>query len=201
MGGNQIEYSSLLLQNGQAELILSGAVEEYSPELYKGVQEDIVAEGVTLAEGCVVFAMEQADETVGYCTVENTKTISLPCFPLLRKIEAIECKQNMITLLKEFQGQELDAVFGSASGIYFDTIEQEVLEEVFSDKLIVNGVKKLTGETMGCGFSMNIMVAALCLKHGYIPSTLTGIEDISVSKILVCGYDVVGNYMCALLAR
>ena len=201
MGGNQIEYSSLLLQNKQAELILSGAVEEYSSELYKGIQEEVVAEDVTLAEGCVVFAMEQTDEMIGYCTVEHTKTISLPCFPLLRKIEPTECKQTIISLLKEFQGQEPDAIFSSASGIYFDTIEQEVLEEVFSKTLIVNKVKQFTGETMGCGFSMNIMVAALCLKYGYIPSALTETKDVFVSKILVCGYDVAGNYMCALLVR
>lgn len=199
LGGNQIEYSSLLLKNGRAERILSGAVEEYSLELYQGLEKEEAAAGAELAEGCVVFSMEQTETDAGYCTVEQTGTVGLPCFPVLRKVEAAEGIQRIESLLTEFQECEVQAVFGSAAGIYFDEIEKKALNHVFPEKRKIYGVKAFTGETMGCGFSMNIAAAALCLKKGYIPAALSEGEDVLVSSILACGYDVAGNYMCALL--
>lgn len=201
MGGNHLEYSSLLLQNKSAKRILCGAVEEYSEELYKGMREEEAALGAEPAEGCVVFSMERTEEAFGYCAVLGTGSTGLTYFPVLHRIEYEDGVRKIEPLLIKFQDRKPQAVFGSAAGIYFDEIEKKAFDMVFPDRLIVNGVKQFTGETMGCGFSMNLAAAALCLKHGYIPETLAKGERFPVSRILVSGYDVAGNYMCAMLGR
>lgn len=201
-GGNYLEYSSLLLKNKQAEVILAGAVEEYTPELFEGLTTDPVNNGVSFSEGSVVCCLEYAEENRGYGFLERTGSIGLPGNPFLGAVDEETAICRMKEFLKGFTEDMPDLVLGAQNGSCFDKTEIQVLEEVFGKERVGGSVKALTGETLGCGFSMSVAVAALCLKHGKVPASLSGCgKDIDAGKILVTGYDSIGNYMCALVGR
>lgn len=202
MGGNHLEYSKLLLENGNADFILTGAVEEYSQDLFEALAEEPAARGADIAEGCAVFCMEPGGEKTGYCTVERTGTAGLFGFPLLTVVDPEESSAGIEELLRDYDGEQPDFVFCSSNGTYFDEIEEKILRSRYPEENIIKGVKSITGETIGCGFSMNVAAAALCLKHGYIPAALSGRDtDISAEKILVTGFDTAGNYMICVLGK
>lgn len=69
---------------------------------------------------------------------------------------------------------------------------------MFDEKKMIAGVKKSIGETLGCAYNMNVAVAAMILKNGFIPSTLGGG---AVSSVLVTGYDLSGSYFITLLKK
>lgn len=216
-GGNHLEYSSLLLQNGQAEVILAGAVEEYTKELFEDLAAEPVNRNVPLSEGCVVFALEaeetsdlsaggegnlRPEESRSYCFLERTGTTGLPGTPFLKTVDREEAAGRMRELLADYVSDGPDLVLGAMNGSDFDPVEEQVLKELFGEDRIGGSVKMLTGETLGCGFSMNVAAGALCLRHGFVPAALSGRgEDTAVKKILVTGYDSAENYMCALLVR
>lgn len=200
-GGNHLEYSKLLLEQNRAQVILAGAVEEYCQELYEGLREAEAGKDVTFAEAALVLALEQTEEPKGYCVLEQTGIIGLPGFPLLEKIEEGAAREAMEELLRDYREKEPDVIFGSGNGTYFQRLEQEAMEQVFPSGEIVQGIKGITGETMGSSFSMNVAAAALCLSRGYVPESLCQGKVLAVKRILVTGFDTAGNYMCALLTK
>ena len=200
-GGNQLEYSALLLEDKRAEVILSGAVEEYCEESFQALEGCEAAKGAELAEGCAVLCLENREDGKGYCTLVRSSTTGIPAFPLLCQAEPQESVLQMRELLSEYVEEEPDLVFTCANGTYFDELEREALQNVFPGGTLVNSIKRVTGETVGCGFTMNMAAASMCLGHGYVPGALAGGEDRPVKKILATGFDTAGNYMCALLEK
>ncbi|HIV12054.1 MAG TPA: hypothetical protein IAA63_02800 [Candidatus Pullilachnospira stercoravium] len=109
----------------------------------------------------------------------------------------------MRELLEEYRDCRPDVVIGSGCHGAFVKKEREILGEIFPDTPVTGRVKEIAGETLGSGFSVNTAAAAVCLKQGYVPEALLGKEYGSrrAARILVCGYDMEGNYLCALLVR
>lgn len=209
-GGDHLEYSSLLLREGRADYILAGSVEEYSRELFASLQRNPCADGARIEEGTVVFCLERGQG--GYATLVHTVSAGLPCFPLISYAPEEGCGQIKEAVLACLAGafpdagpeaavKEIDAVFTSANGTYFDMIEQKALSGLFAKDKIVDGVKAVTGETMGSGLSMNVAAAALCLSHGFVPRGLQadGKSIKNIHRVLAVGYDVAGNYSCCIL--
>lgn len=200
-GGNHLEYASLLLGSGKADVILAGAVEEYFQELYEDLEKLPSAQGVELAEGCAVLALERGTER-GYCTLERTAAIGLPCFPILEQGEKAETGAQIEALLRSFADARPDVILSAANGGWFDQAEGAAIARVFPGVPISRPVKAVTGETMGCGFTLHTAAAALCLGHGFVPAglTLEG-EKLPAERIFVSGFDSAGNYLGALLSK
>lgn len=198
-GGNHLEYAGLLLENGQAEYILAGAVEEYCRELFEDLEACRGKEEVPLAEGCAVFCLKREDGG-GYCSLKKTGTAGLPFFVPFACGREKEAETPVRELLEEYRKEKPDVIFGCGSPEAFSRVEQEIFQDIFPGVPVSGRVKKAAGETLGCGFSMNVAAAALCLSHGYVPEKmLPQGTDLAAERILVTGYDAAGNYLCALL--
>ncbi|MGI6069862.1 MAG: beta-ketoacyl synthase N-terminal-like domain-containing protein [Blautia sp.] len=216
-GGNHLEYSSLLLRKGKAKYILAGAVEEYTPELFASLRQNPCARNVEIEEGTVVLCLEQAaaleekGRPLGYCSLKHTVSVSLGSFPLVseawKEDGKAQIEEALARCLREAFGStqeaaRVDAVFSAAAGTDFDLVEKTVLERFFPRERVIGKLKKVTGETVGCGLSISVAAGALCLSHGYVPGVLTAAgKDLSVQRLLVTGYDAAGNYSCCILER
>ena len=202
-GGNHLEYSRLLLETRRASCILAGAVEEYSRDLFEDLEQMTGSAAEELAEGCVVFCLKAGQEKEGYCSLEKTGSIGLADVPLFMETCDEDDAAAMRELLEEYRDCRPDVVIGSGCHGAFVKKEREILGEIFPDTPVTGRVKEIAGETLGSGFSVNTAAAAVCLKQGYVPEALLGKEYGSrrAARILVCGYDMEGNYLCALLVR
>ncbi|MDR1979211.1 MAG: hypothetical protein LBQ42_10815 [Synergistaceae bacterium] len=210
MGGNIFVYSKLLLDTDKADVIFAGAVEEYSQDLWHSLEKNEVASGVEINEATVVFVLEQVDEGThdAYCVLGAGASVGLSGFPLITMIDPAMTKRTIKLALRDCVEKnkdkgDIDAVFSSSNGSYFDEVEERAIEEELPRSLIVSGVKGFLGETMGCAFSLNVAAAALCLKNRSIPLSLTrgGSYDADFRNLLVTGFDPAGNYHCLALRR
>lgn len=201
-GGNHLEYSKLLLENRQASYILAGAVEEYSADLFNDLEKMADVAPAALAEGCVVLCLKSGSKE-GYCSLEKTGSIGLSVVPLFMEACNEAVFSAVMELLEEYRDSRPGAIFASGCQGLFAEEERKIIRKLFPDIPVAERVKEIAGETLGCGFSVSLAAAAICLKKGYIPETLLSEKDgdRNVESILVCGYDMAGNYLCALLAR
>lgn len=204
MGSNNLGYSQMLLNKGDADYILAGAVEEYCTELYESFRQNEHSLNVSVQEGAVTFLLEREGKSEGYCELVDFYECSIGEYPLVNKTNE-SAKGRMIKLLNDIANrnkEEFDVIFTSYNGSEFDTVEREVIEEVFKDtKMVVGSVKEYLGETLGAAFNMNIMIAALSLKRGRLPKALSNSLEKEIKKVLVTGYDVTGNYIAYVLEK
>ena len=84
--------------------------------------------------------------------------------------------------------REPEVIFNSSNGTWFDEVERRVLSESFPEIEQVSP-KKWFGETLGCGYMLNLSMAAAVIRAGLYDS------------ILVTGVDMVGNYCVAMLTK
>jgi 3-oxoacyl-(acyl-carrier-protein) synthase len=208
IGGNVFVYSKLLLDTGRADILFAGAVEEYSPDLWDSLGKNEVAPGLNINEATAVMAFERAPAlpSRAYCALGNGISAGLEGFPQVKKIDLKSSTRTMKRALEQCSEKNRDAgdvdiVFSSASGSYFDEAEAQAIEEAFPHSFVVSGVKDFFGETLGCAFCLNVAVAAMCLKNGSIPPSLTRstLCDAGFRNILVTGFDPAGNYNCIVL--
>lgn len=208
MGSNNIGYSQLLLSKGTANCILTGSVEEYCPELYEAFKRNPYSKDIEIREGAVTFLLKQEDEEDiqdSYCRIIDFFECSLSKYPLVNAIDEVEVKKQIIKTLSGFLSNyedEIDVIFSSNNGSYFDRIEKEVFDEVFKgSKPIIDNVKEFVGETLGSAINMNVMAAALILRNGRIPKGLNVQRSTQIGTVLVTGYDVTGNFTGFILKK
>ncbi|OYP22148.1 hypothetical protein CG709_07525 [Lachnotalea glycerini] len=101
----------------------------------------------------------------------------------------------------EYAAEDRDLVFTAVGNQDFETLENEAVKEAISKAEIVENIKELFGETMGCSIHVNIMVAALCIKNNLIPEQLLPVKERKINNIIVNGYDNLGNYVSFLISR
>ncbi len=205
MGSNSVGYAQMLLDKGDADYILSGAVEEYHEELYQCFKQNPYSANVDIAEAAVGFLLTSEKRKDAYCRLIDFVECDLGAYPLTGGMEETDIKP-VETALRRFLDQcdlPVDAVFSAGNASWFDTCESEMLRRVLGGGVVyVDGLKNYVGETLGSSLSLSIAVAALCLKNQKIPEKLAeaGKEGAAVKTILATGYDVTGNYVAYLLA-
>lgn len=207
MGSNNIAYSGSLLRKGVADLIVTGSVEEYCKELYDAFKQKELTKDVPIQEASVTFVLKKSDESKsGYCEIIETKDCNLGVYPLIEKVDDERVKQNITKLLKqehERNHSEINLIIDSSNGSYFDTLESDILTDIFGEQIPrINNVKKLFGETLGSSCNIGLLAGALILKNGYIPEKLgQRIKVDRLETILVTGYDVSGNYTATIITK
>lgn len=201
MGSNNLEYSQMLINKGNTDLILTGSIEENCKELIDALAVGEHSKNVFVKEGAVSFLISR-NENIGtaYCNIVDFSEFGMNGYPLTDKIDERAAAENIERISRELGHKyKIDAFFSSCNGSYFDEIElQAVNNALGNDVIYVNNVKKLFGETLGSAFNLNIMVGALCVKNGRLPLKLDS-DQREIKRILVSGYDVSGNYMLAVL--
>ena len=186
-GGDPLEYASLLLETGKADMILCGSVEEYNPELYTELRELETLKDCELSEGAAMFMLtrEQTDSTI--CKICDFSSASLGQSPLLH-MPGDEAAADIAASVLGSCKTTPDAVFTSANGSYFDAIENMAIQSVFPSVELV-APKKWSGETLGCGYMINTLFAAAAVQCGMYHT------------VLVTGMDLVGNYCTVMIGK
>ena len=186
-GGDPLEYAALLLRAGRADAVLTGAVEEYVPALYDAFGTLEAADGCDLSEGAAMAVLSRERTENTRCRIVGFAGANLGSCPWLRRSDHFaEAEKQIGEILRRFP--EPEVFLSSANGTWFDGLEAEAFRKVFPD-VSVFAPKTLFGETLGCGFMMNILAGAALLRGG------------QAARVLVSGIDMIGNYSCALLER
>ncbi len=206
MGSNSIGYSQMLLNKGDADYILTGAIEEYNPDLYASFKRNNLSQNVDISEAAVSLVLtSKVVNNNYYCDLVDFAEINIGKYPLVNQNtekSKEQIKYILSKFLTKYPAETIDCVFNANNNSYFDNIENEVLENFFDKETIITKLKEFAGETLGSSLSLTIGVAALCLQKGKIPKNLAGISNKSgINRILVTGYDVTGNYILYLLQK
>ncbi len=198
MGGDPLEYTSLLLSGKKADVILCGSVEEYSGELFDSIKTLKTAAGSDISEGTAVFTVRAEKSLNTYCKVSDFSSALLPVYPLTASADK-QCSKLIAKAVSEICGDKVpDAVFTAANGTYFDSIEKEAMDSVFENRTVYAYPKRLFGETLGSGYMLSAALAAAVLKTGKVSDNFADKSLDSVKTILVTGTDTAGNYCCML---
>lgn len=201
MGSNNLDYAKMLMQKGDTDLILTGSIEEYCKELQDAMMLSEYSKNTLINEAAVAFLIaKNTNMKIAYAHIVDFLECNINGYPLTNKIDAAKTKAKIMRITAALMAKHnIDAVFSSCNGSYFDAIEIEALQKVCNKDIIyVNNIKNLFGETLGSAFNLNIMIASLCIKNGHLPSQLDMMQN-KVKGILVSGYDISGNYMLAVV--
>lgn len=204
MGGDPLEYTTLLLETGKADCILCGAVEEYNRETADSIMTVPHAAGCEISEGAAALAVRRCEEVSDYyCKASGFSSASLPVYPYLHRVPAEHAvpviRQTVLALCRETPP---DAVFTTSNGTYFDQLEAAGLRDCLPASAAVCAPKRIFGETLGSGYLMSAALAAVCLKAGKLPPGIISIcSQGKLESILVTGIDTSGNYCCMLLKK
>ena len=207
MGSNNVGYSQMLLDKGDADYILAGSVEEYCEPVYNALKANPYCTKAEVAEATVSFLLHQDENKEHYCTLLDFCECSLGKYPLIDQIDEEDVKVRLKKALSTFlenNSIKVDTVFTVTSGNYFDKIEKDVLKEVLpEDVVVVDKIKEYAGETLGSSFNVALAIGALCMRENKIPEKITsdGKGGADMSCALVTGYDVTGNYIAYLIAK
>lgn len=182
--GDPAEYSSMLLATNKADVIFCGAIEEYNDELNAAMKscgflhEDF-------SEGVAILILS-SNENNSYCRLEKFSSASLEAFPYIHELDRDAATEILSEVLSVYEEPEI--ILTQCNGGYFDAIEKFALKKIFKAAELMDA-KKYFGETLGCGYMLNIALGAALIKVGRCKS------------LLATGVDVHGNYLTALLKK
>ena len=188
LGGDPLEYSTLLLNTDKADLIISGAIEEYNEELKASILYDDILTDKIISEGAVLFALSRQENANYYCKITRFSSASLEKYPYLYKVDDNSTVEIIsATLIDASKDKFPEIVLTQQNQSYFDEIEMSAMRKVFAENVNYFNAKSIFGETFNCSYSLNVAMAAAFIKSGRYKSALA------------TGIDVHGNYLTALL--
>jgi hypothetical protein len=188
LGGDPLEYSTLLLNTNKADLIIGGAIEEYNEELKASILYDGILTEKIISEGAALFALSRQENLNTYCKITKFSSASLEKYPYLYKVAKNSTAEIIsATLIDASQNKLPEVVLTQQNQSYFDEIEMAAMKKVFAENVNYFNAKSIFGETFNCSYSLNVAMAAAFIKIGRYKSALA------------TGIDVHGNYLTALL--
>lgn len=190
MGGDPLEYSSVLLNTNKADRILCGSVEAYFKELADSVLYLDTAKGCDICEGAAILAINRQKTEHTYCKITAFGSASFSAYPYVHEISEAEGIQVIHDAIEQLNGNIPDVIFTSENGTYFDDIELRALKSRFENALFIQP-KKYFGETLGSGYMLSTALAAASLKNNSFSKPYR--------SVLVTGIDTAGNYLCCRL--
>ena len=189
MGSNPLEYAQLLLKANKADYLISGCVEECNGELIAGLKKYGQLQHLAEEPQAVMLLLGPCRNEHSYGALIGTAAVALSAAPYIRECRA-EDSQAIAELLKELTSQyKPDLVLTAANGSGFDAVELAGIRAGLGEMEIVN-TKAEWGETLGCGFMLNVALAARKLK-----------EEALIKNVVVTGIDAAGNYIAGLLVK
>lgn len=213
MGSNNVGYSYELLNNGSADGIVTGGIEEYCEPLFNAFAEN-KNEKTKLSECCATIFMEKFNENKLiesledeiYCEVVGYNDINLCGHPLIVedfKVDSSDLETNMRKVLtaNNIEEKDIDLVVTAANGVEsFDNNELEAIRNIFGRDVLTISPKLILGETLGASITLNTIIGAMVLKNQEIPKLLKSeVVDKKINYVLVNGIDVSGNTTSILL--
>ena len=182
------EFADSIIGSSKADLIISGAIEEYNEELKASILYDKILTEKIISEGAALFVLSRQENSNSYCKITKFSSASLEKYPYLYKVEKNSTTEIIsATLIDASQNKLPEVVLTQQNQSYFDEIEMAALKKVFAENVNYFNAKSIFGETFNCSYSLNIAMAAAFIKVGRYKSALA------------TGLDVHGNYLTALL--
>ena len=181
------------MQNGRADIILTGGVDELSECLFRGFSDlrllatdqghgerscpyDRMRNGLILGEGAGILAVESEEHArsrgakilgyiLGYSLVGGSS-----------KSDGSEDIERSIRLtLKGKEGMEIDTIGGAGnSSKILDALEAQGIKKAFPSqysRIPVSSIKSMTGEAIASG-GMRMVANVLSMEYGFIPPTI-----------------------------
>lgn len=198
MGSDNLEYSNMLLNKGDADYIFTGAVEEYCEELYRYFREN----NRNVNEGVVTMVVTNNDAESYYATYENCSGYSIQKYSYLSEEENESIAKDQIgkVIKNTLANNRVDAVIYTNSNEKIRNIELDIIKELGSDDVEnVSNMLELFGDTLNVSYNLGVMLAAVSVKKGKLPAKMGNGKK--VKTVLVLGTDVSGNYLAGILKR
>lgn len=209
MGSNNIGYSVMLMEENKADYIVVGSIEEPDSELIKAFKSrQELSYPISECALALILKRESCSETnKGYCNIETFSECNLGIHPFKKILDShsIEYKirRTIENTIKQSIDKKIDAIICSGDPTCINNHEIKTINQLVPECKVVDKTKELFGETLGSTLNLNVAIAALCIKNQLIPKSITNTnQDIKNPKqILVCGYDISGNYTTILVSK
>lgn len=154
--GDPLEYSSILLSTGKADVIFCGAIDEYNEDLDTAIKScGILQENIS--EGAAVLILS-ADAEKSYCRLTKFSSDSLSAYPYIHRIDKNDSAKVLSEIFSVYE--EPEVILTQCNGSYFDEVEKSVLEEKSKTAELIDA-KKYFGETLGGGYMLNVSLGRL----------------------------------------
>ncbi|MBN3899522.1 MAG: beta-ketoacyl-ACP synthase [Nostoc sp. NOS(2021)] len=185
-----IAQAALLIQTGQCQQAIAGAVEApITPLTLAGFQQmgalaktgaypfDLHREGLVLGEGAAVFVLESAElakqrqakvygEILGFGLTNDAYHSNSPEPEGKSAIAAIkQCLERSC-----LSPADIDYIHAHGTATQLnDRIESMVIQRLFAQKVAVSSTKGSTGHTLGASGALGVAFSLMALKHQILP--------------------------------
>jgi 3-oxoacyl-[acyl-carrier-protein] synthase II len=185
-----IAQAALLIQTGQCQRVIAGAVEApITPLTITGFQQmgvgaktgaypfDLHREGLVLGEGAAVFVLESTDlarqrqakiyaRILGFGLTADAYHASSP-EPNGRS--AIACVKQCLER-SNLTAADIDYIHAHGTGTEMnDRIESILIQQVFAKNVAVSSTKGATGHTLGASGGLGVAFSLMALKNQILP--------------------------------
>ena len=185
-----IAQAVLLIQSGQCQRVIAGAVEApITPLTITGFQQmgasaktgaypfDKHREGLVLAEGAAVFVLESTElarqrqakiygQILGFGLTADAYH---PNKPESEGRSAIACVKQCLER-SHLTFSDIDYIHAHGTGTQMnDRIESMVIQRLFPQQVAVSSTKGATGHTLGASGAMGVAFSLLALKNQILP--------------------------------
>lgn len=200
-GANSIGDAFRVIQNGHADVMITGGAESSITEMTIAGFSNMTAlstnpdpqtasrpfdknrDGFVIAEGSGIVILEELEhalarnaviygEIVGYGATGDAYHITTPA----ENGEGAQRAMNLALEDAELQPNEVDYINAHGTSTYYnDLYETQAIKEVFGDhaiKLAISSTKSMTGHLLGATGALEAIISLLSIKDGIIPPTI-----------------------------
>lgn len=194
MGGDVLEYGTLLLSEHKARYMLCGSVEEGHELLQTAFREDHIIDPDTISDGAAMLTLSADVSTDAYCKLTAFASASLPACPFVCKFSEDEkeiARSAAIDMLSSLEGT-YDLILSAGGSNPFASMEREILATKTKNSVKIWDTKAVFGESLGAGYMENVAFGAALLRSAKQ-------KGVTCRRILALGLDACGNYLGAVL--
>ncbi|MDQ0227465.1 beta-ketoacyl-ACP synthase II [Metabacillus niabensis] len=200
-GANSIGDAFRVIQNGHADVMITGGAESSITEMTIAGFSNMTAlstnpdpqtasrpfdknrDGFVIAEGSGIVILEELEhalarnaviygEIVGYGATGDAYHITTPA----ENGEGAQRAMKLAIEDAELQPNEVDYINAHGTSTYYnDLYETQAIKEVFGDhahKLAISSTKSMTGHLLGATGALEAIISLLTIKDGIIPPTI-----------------------------
>lgn len=199
-GSNSFTYGMDLIDEEKADLIFCGYAEEYNEEIFRALHQVPGMENKCFTENSLMFLIggEKFREQ-SICSVNGVCEINLRCNAMVLPLaDERNEKQVETCICQSISGKKIDGVIYTSCADSFGQLEKRVLKKNLPDVPLSVNVNELVGDTLGSSLNLNLFLGIMCMKKKRLSLALFGKEE-SCQRLLVTGYDIMGNYTSIVL--
>ncbi len=213
-----IAQAAYLVQTGQCERVIAGAVEApITPLTLAGFQQmgvlaktgaypfDLQREGLVLGEGAAVFVLESAElakqrqarvygQILGFGLTADAYHPNSPEPGGRSAIAAVkQCLER-----SHLTPEDIDYIHAHGTATQLnDSMERLIIQRLFSHNVAVSSTKGATGHTLGGSGALGVAFSLMALKHQILPPSV-GLKnpEFDLNLVRTARYSEIKNVLC-----